>query len=77
VVQVSNAGVGFFMDVTSLSILKIGRNEQWVVEGGFRTNKSKSWRVFVRAWHEKDFSEQPCGLLDDTVGYYIGLQVEL
>ena len=78
--QVSCSAVGGeFVDVASFAVPKQASagEDYWVLEGGFRTNKSKNWRLLVESYHEEDAFEQKCGLGYESVGYYVGLQVEL
>ena len=79
--QVSSAAVGGeFIDIATLSVPKpTGDDGVWVREGRFRTNKSKSWRVMVQSFHDEDDDdcERKLGPIYESIGYYVGLQVEL
>jgi hypothetical protein len=58
VFQVSSAAVGGeFVDVVSFELPPIhdshARIEDWILEGNFRTNRSKSWRLLVKSYHNE------------------------
>lgn len=81
VLQVSSAAVGGeFVDVASLVLPLSNRSEtpSWETAGGFRTNKSKSWRVMIRSFYA-DGGKSPSALDANTLsrGIYAGLEVEL
>jgi E3 ubiquitin-protein ligase SHPRH len=47
----------------------------WVVEGGFRTNKSKSWRLVVKSLHTRENEVEKQGD-ENFYGTYLGMDVE-
>jgi E3 ubiquitin-protein ligase SHPRH len=74
--QVSSSAVGGeFIDVCKLSFpqqIDTTGETGWTVTGGFRTNKSKSWRVVILNYHEnKNLSRSGNAIL------YVGVEVEL
>jgi hypothetical protein len=81
VLQVSSAAVGGeFVDVASLSLPSPADNDAanaWVVQSGFRTNKSKNWRLVVKNFHESESGNQAKAKDGNTSGLYVGLNVEL
>jgi SNF2 family DNA or RNA helicase len=56
-----------------------GDSDSWVVEGGFRTNKSKSWRLVVKSYYDDDVmeSQRQDHLREEPSGLYVGLDVQL
>jgi hypothetical protein len=73
--QVSSAAVGGeFVDVVSFELPPIDDHiEGWVLEGNFRTNRSKSWRLLVKSYHNEGLltNNQPIRAL------YCGVEIEL
>lgn len=73
VFQVSAAAVGGeFIDVASFSMPYAGA---WIVQSGFRTNKSKSWRLLVKNFYVDGTLDVPPQ--DSAVGVYLGIDIEL
>jgi E3 ubiquitin-protein ligase SHPRH len=77
VFQVSSAAVGGeFVDVVSFELPPIddshARIEDWILEGNFRTNRSKSWRLLVKSYHNEGLAtkNQPMRAL------YCGVEIE-
>jgi hypothetical protein len=76
VLQVSNAAIGgMFVDMIPFSLPKpeTGRNSndpEWNKFHGIRPNKSKSWRVVVKNYHEDEYST-------DTDSFVVGIDVQL
>ena len=63
---------GEFVDVASFCLEK-GPSCETTTLGGFRTNKSKAWRIVVNNFHD----QEPCCRSDEVVQFYVGLNVEL
>ena len=75
VLQVSNPAVGGeFVDVTELICPSECCEEDglfpWISSDTFRTNKSKSWRLVIRDFHEISASSE-------NVRYFVGLNIQL
>jgi E3 ubiquitin-protein ligase SHPRH len=70
--QVAHTSLGGgFVDVVSFSLDK-RRCGQVTTLGGFRTNRSKAWRIVVRNFHDHDLSPS-----DGVIEYFVGLAIEL
>jgi SNF2 family DNA or RNA helicase len=66
---VFSAAVGAFVDVASFQLPATGGDDNaWILTGGFRTNKSKSWLIRVNSFHEERVQSN---------AMYSGLEVEL
>jgi E3 ubiquitin-protein ligase SHPRH len=77
--QVSSAAVGGeFVDVatTILSFSEAPATTHWQSIGGFRTNKSKSWRVVVKSFYNDDVDTFTSADIN-TFGVYAGLEIQL
>jgi hypothetical protein len=70
---------GEFVDVHAFTMPRWPgtRNTErdWVVEGGFRTNKSKSWRLVVKSLHTSEDEVEEQGD-ENLYGTYLGMEVE-
>lgn len=80
--QVSSAAVGGeFVDVATFSLGApdaATTTNNWHCESGFRTNKSKNWRLVIKNYHETDTIEnQEANDSDSSTGMYIGIELEL
>lgn len=74
VFQVSSTHVGGeFVDVADFVVPLPGDGGDWTLSDGFRTNKSKSWRLVIKSFHED------CRNAEETVvsGQYAGIEIEL
>jgi len=72
VFQVSSAAVGGeFVDVASF---ELPNSTDWVVEGNFRTNRSKAWRFVVKSYYGTQDALVP---RVSNRNLYCGLEVEL
>lgn len=70
--QVAHSSLGgSFVDVVSFT-LDEGRCGQQMTLGGFRTNRSKAWRIVVKNFHDLD----PCPS-EVVIDLFVGLAVEL
>ena len=70
--QVAHSSLGGeFVDVVSFSLEK-GSTSDLKTLGGFRTNKSKAWRLVVKNFHD----HEPCPA-GEVVQFFVGLKVEL
>lgn len=64
---------GEFVDVATFCLDNGPSCETTTTFGGFRTNKSKAWRVVVKSFHE----HEPCCRSGEVLQFYVGLIVEL
>lgn len=70
---------GDFVEVHTFTIpLCSAQKNDWLAESGFRTNKSKSWRLVVHSFHGRDASGQDniSSMNSTTNCSYIGMDVE-
>ncbi len=77
--QVSSAAAGGeFVDVASIIVpfSEAPATTHWQTIGGFRTNKSKSWRVVVKGFYNDGF-EAFTPVDTNTFGVYAGLEIQL
>lgn len=85
VLQVLNAalGAGEFVDVATFHLPSFSQDghgdNNWTISGGFRTNKSKAWKITVLDYHNHDLESFPtaaqevvCGLEMECFEPYIG-----
>lgn len=67
---------GEFVNVHAFSLPLPGdQGEEWALESGFRTNKSKSWRFVVKSFHMSEYERNDVHD-SNTCGMYMGIDAE-
>lgn len=82
VLQVSSSSLGGeFVDVKSVTLSKINKghthNNSWETFGGFRTNRSKSWRIVVKNYYSTDSPASHPNSPTNLHPFFVGLNVQL
>ena len=64
---------GEFVSVYTFSMPHPKSNNEWIVANGFRTNKSKAWRLVIESYYPSHVTKEHAS---NSVGTYIGIELD-